>query len=83
MQYYTTIDKSFHCPEFDINIYITGKYKFLNDNDSKAAFCNATCPIFENSKLPVYEQLEIYKYYKCSKFSSCVYSEIFEKTICL
>lgn len=82
MQYFTTIDKLFHCPEFDIDIYVTGKYKLLNNN-SKAVFCNAFCPIFENSKLPVYEQLENYKYYKCLKFSSCAISNVFEKTIYL
>ena len=86
MRTYTTIGKSIICPCFNETITLSGKY-FLTNNQSnpyEAKFSYATCPIIENSRLPIYKQIEEYKYIRCTyRNGHCDFSSVFPDTISL
>lgn len=82
MPYYTTISKLFHCPQLNLDVFLTGKYRLSDNNRTpyQAKFSCATCSISENNHKPIYEQTEEYKYLKCPN-ASCNFSDEFEREI--
>lgn len=74
MQYYTLKTKTIHCPFWDIDIAISGKYRLINDD--KARFQFGICPIIENNKLPEHKrkrELVLYAFckdYPCNELCS-------------
>lgn len=82
MPYYTTISKIFHCPQLDIDVFLTGKYRLSDNNLApyQAKFSCATCSVVENSNKAIWEQSEEFKYFKCPN-SSCNFSNEFEREI--
>lgn len=67
MTYYTTSSKCVTCPKWNVKVSLCGKYRFLDDNNPFiATFVNATCPIIENSKLPLYKQDKKYALMCCN-----------------
>lgn len=86
MRPYTTIGKDIICPCFNETVTLSGKYFHTNNpsNPYEAKFSCATCPIIENSRLPVYEQNEKYKYIRCTyQGGHCDFSSTFSNTISL
>ena len=69
---YIEIPKSVHCPKWKIDICLYGKY-YLSDNmDSGVGkFKSASCPIVENSKLPLHKQEKEYKLFRCLEYLQC------------
>ena len=67
MSTYTIISKTILCPCYKRKVTLNGKYYFTENesNPYEVKFHYATCPIVENSKLPIYEQDEEYKYLRC------------------
>ena len=86
MPTYTTIEKTITCPCYNETVTLTGKY-YLTSNPSnpyEAKFRYATCPIIENSHLPIYEQSEEIKYFRCThQGEHCDFSSAFPDTISL
>lgn len=82
MPFYTTISKCYSCPLLNRDLLLTGKYRLIEDSSSphKATFCYATCPIIENSRLPISEQCEEYKYYRCT-YENCDYQKAFPPSL--
>mgnify|MGYP001221516998 CR=1 FL=1 len=78
MQYCTLIGKRIHCSFWNIDLSISGKYKFTNNctNPNEAEFLYGICPIIENNKLPEHKRnrtLVLYafcKNYPCNELSS-------------
>ena len=86
MPTYTTIGKTITCPCFNEAVTLTGKYMLTRNqlNPYEAKFSYATCPIIENSHLPVYEQSEENKYIRCTyQGGHCDFSSAFPGTISL
>ena len=55
---YIEIPKPVHCPKWGIDICLLGKYYLSDDMDSSVGeFKSASCPIVENSKLPLHKHL--------------------------
>ncbi len=74
MMYYTTTGKTVLCPVWNVEVTLNGKYIFCDDsNPYIAKFSNATCPIVENSKLPLYKQDKSYKAMFCHKQCELLY----------
>lgn len=75
MQYYTLVSKSIHCPFWNIDLAITGKYRYT-DKPYEAKFINGICPIIENNKLSAHKrdkELVLYAfcdYYTCEELNS-------------
>lgn len=75
MQYYTLVGKTIHCPFWDIDLSIHGKYKILGDS-YEAKFVHGICPIIENNKLPEHQRnrdLVLYAFcqeHPCNELSS-------------
>ena len=68
----TTCGKHVHCQYLDIDITITGIYNFRDpEKPTIGYFSYATCPIVENSKLPRYQQSDLYSHYKCPNNCYC------------
>lgn len=65
--YYTIIGKSVKCPQYNLDIVLSAKYRFTDnpDNEYEVSFSYATCPIVENSKLHKDDQCEEYKFLDC------------------
>ena len=86
MSKYTTIGKTIICPCFSEAVTLTGKYTLTHDqlNPDEAKFSYATCPIIENSHLPICDQTEEYKYIQCAYHGGhCNFLSIFPDTISL
>ena len=81
--YYTLVSKKHHCPMWDIDLFITAKYRFFdNDNPYIAKYASCTCPIIENLKLPPHEQDKAYSLYRfCNKQTDCLHNIKFEPKI--
>lgn len=81
-RYFTTLGKSVDCPQFeDLSVTLSAKYYFTDnpENAYEVSFAYATCPIVENSRLPIYEQCEDYKYLRCL-ISDCPHLRDFPQT---
>lgn len=69
---YTTIPKTVHCPKWDINVTLTAKYFYYDDNQPHlGTFQKAICPIVENGKLPLHEQEKELKLLRCHEYQEC------------
>lgn len=80
--YITSISQLKHCDCLDLDLYISGDYQVSEDNKT-AIFIRSFCPIVENSKKPIYEQCEEYKYFRCIDNGNCDLRSIFPKEITL
>ena len=71
----TFIGKTIVCPKWNIRITLDGKYKFTEnpENPSEVSFMFATCPIVENSRLPLHKQKSEYKLMCCPDHQNCMY----------
>ena len=81
--YYTLIYKSHHCPMWDIDVSIEGKYRFYDDEHPNIGkFVSCKCPVLENLKLPPIKQNVNYKIFRfCNMDSECLKSVNFPPTI--
>jgi len=83
LQYYTYCNKFAHCPKWDIDISLRGKYRFSDNPETPntATFLYATCPIVENSKLPIHKQEPELKLMRCPESDSCQFLQEFKPVI--
>lgn len=77
--YTTIVSKSGICPKWKVQVSVAGKYAFSENlgEEHLARFMYATCPIVENSRLPLHKQDPKYKLMRCSDESSCPLMEGF------
>ena len=69
---YVDIPRTVHCPKWDIDICLYGKYYLSDDIDSCIGkFKSASCPIVESSKLPLHMQEVKYKLLRCLDYLQC------------
>ncbi|PXV85130.1 hypothetical protein C8E03_11954 [Lachnotalea glycerini] len=81
MTYYTIVGKTVTCPHWNEKITLKGKYLLSSDTDI-AKFLYATCPIVENSKLPLSKQINNFKLLRCpNKDNRCELLDQFKKVI--
>ena len=84
MSTYTILRKTIFCPCLKENVSLKGKY-LLPDNSKnpyEAKFLYATCPVVENSMLPIYKQEENYKYLHCTNDNGrCEHLDDFPKIV--
>ena len=66
------------CPLWDVPIAISSLYRKV---DGQWCLLRPVCPIIENSKLPVWEQDEEYKYMFCNDCFSCPLYTRFQPTM--
>ena len=79
---YIEIPKSLHCPKWGIDICLLGKYYLSDDMDSSTGkFKSASCPIVENSKLPLHKQVAEYKLFRCLEYLQCPLLKAFPEEI--
>lgn len=69
------------CPYWDVPVCVRGVYG--QRADESWAFLRAECPIEENSKRPVYDQEEKYKYMRCPDNFDCPLYTQFQPSITL
>ena len=69
-----------NCPYWGVSVSVSGFY-CEPDEHGRQVFVRAECPIIENSKLPIYEQSEQYKYMKCDDQFSCPLYTQFQPSI--
>lgn len=63
------------CPCWGVYVGVSGLYRDVDDS-GRRTFVRAVCPIIENSKRPIYDQSEEYKYMRCNDPHSCpLYTE--------
>lgn len=67
------------CPYWDVDVCVQGMYG--EREDGSWSFLRAECPIIKNSKLPIYEQDDEYKYMKCADQYSCPLYTQFQRSI--
>lgn len=67
------------CPFWGVNVCVRGYYS--EREDGSWTFLRAECPIVENSKLPVYDQSEEFKYMRCNDPYSCPLYTQFQPSI--
>ncbi len=81
--YYTLVHKKYHCPMWDIDICIEGKYHFIDDKTPHIAkFGSCKCPIIENLKLPAHKQdktLSLFRFCRIRK--ECLAETLFPPII--
>lgn len=77
----TFLGKSFYCSFLKTDIILNGKYRFMSDSDDpyEVHFMFATCPIVENSRLPLSKQSKEYKGIFCPISRDCKFQECFPK----
>jgi hypothetical protein len=80
MQYYTLVSKTIHCPFWDIDLSISGKYRLIGDT-GKANFQVGVCPIIENNKLPEHKRKRELVLYAFCKNHPCEELNSFNSTI--
>ncbi|OPD28822.1 hypothetical protein AL713_17545 [Clostridium botulinum] len=80
MPYYTLVSKKIHCPFWNIDLSVSGKYKLIGDT-SKAQFQYGICPIIENNNLPEYKRNRKLVLYAFCKKHPCNELNSFESTI--
>ena len=79
---YIEIPKPVHCPKWEIDICLLGKYYLSDDVDSSVGkFKSASCPIVENSKLPLHKQETEYKLLRCLEYLQCPLLKDFSEEI--
>lgn len=83
MIYTTDVSKKSHCPMWDININIRGKYRLSDSEETlyQATFMRAYCPIIENIHLPVEKRDKELSYYPYCRINDCPCLKGFKKTI--
>lgn len=64
MTYYTLVGKTVTCPHWKEKITLSGKYRLVDDT-YEAVFLHSTCPIVENSNLPLHKQVPELKLMRC------------------
>ena len=69
------------CQYWGIPVSVMGMY--MEREDHSWSFICAECPIIRNSKLPIYEQDERYKYMFCKDPRSCPLYTQFQSSITL
>lgn len=67
------------CPCWGASVCVQGLYREIEDGSW--SFSRAECPIIENSRLPVYDQAEEYKYMRCSDYRKCPLYTQFQPSI--
>lgn len=81
--YYTIIGKTVTCPKWNVKVTLDGKYR-LSDEKGKeyeGHFMFASCPIDENSRIPLHKQRMEYKMMYCPNSDSCNYLREFAKCV--
>ncbi len=83
MVYYTTVGKYHFCPMWKVDLTITGKYYFFDeDKPYIAKYVSCTCPILENLKLPPQKQNKQYGLFRfCKMQKECLHSIEFKPEI--
>ncbi len=81
--HYTTIAKQHHCPMWNTEITIYGKYFFFDiEHPSLATYAACSCPILENLNLPKSQQDKtLSKYICCTMQNKCLSSVKFKDKI--
>lgn len=67
------------CPHCGVEVTVLGWYR--ERPNGTWVFSRAECPIIENSRLPVWEQCERYKYLRCLGQIDCSLYSAFQPTI--
>ncbi len=81
MFFYTTVGKTVTCSHWNKTITLSGKYR-LSGNSDEAKFLHSTCPIVENSKLPLHSQITELELMRCPNESNhCELLDQFKKNI--
>lgn len=77
--YYTLMGHTVTCPAWHVKVTLDGKYRLFNEQgkEYEGYFASATCPIIENSKLPLYKQRPEYKLMRCPNPDNCNYLKEF------
>lgn len=74
MDYCTIIPMWVHCDKWNMDLPLSVTYRFHNPSKPYSAVLQSTkCPVVENSKLPVYERPEEYKWLMCNNDCECVH----------
>ena len=69
---YVEIPKNVHCPKWNVNITLYGKYYLSDDADSSIGkFALASCPIAQNNNKPLRDQDSKYKILRCLEYQRC------------
>jgi hypothetical protein len=76
----TTCGKTIKCPYWDEIITLTGYYK-IQDSSTEITFQRSTCPIIENSRLPMNKQSKNYVLMRCPYPTGCHYLNEFKQTV--
>lgn len=81
--YYTLVHKSHHCPMWNIDLMVAGKYRFFDEeNPYIGKYASCTCPILENLKLPIHKQNKEYGLYRfCKMHTECLRSIEFKPIV--
>lgn len=75
----TTCGKNIVCPYWEEKITLTGYYKVQNSNELN--FYRSTCPIIENSKLPISKQEKRYELMRCPYDRGCHFLDEFKPVV--
>ncbi len=75
--YYTLIGKTVICPKWDVKVTLQGKYRLSAEKEQTGYFVSASCPITENSRLPLHKQCPEYKLMRCPNSDTCKYLKEF------
>lgn len=83
MIYVTYVSKKSHCPMWNIDINIEGKYMLSDSKETpyKATFMRAYCPIIENIHLPINKRDKELSLYPFCHINNCLCLKEFKETI--
>ena len=76
----TTCGKTIKCPYWNETVTLTGYYK-IQDSTPELIFHRSTCPIIENSKLPVNQQNKNYLLMRCPYQIGCHFLNEFKEVV--
>ena len=80
--YCVEIPKTVHCPKWDIDIVLLGKYDLSNGIESSIGnLRKAKRPIAENNNLRLCDQQKEYKLLRCLEYLQCPLLSDFPKTV--
>ncbi len=83
MIYTTTVSKKSHCPLWNIDINIVGKYKLSDNEDTPylATYMHSTCPIIENNRFLKEKRNKVLSQFPYCDIEDCPCLKGFKKNI--
>ena len=79
---YTLVYKQHYCKMWKINLTLTVKYRFFDDEQHIAKYASCSCPVIENLKKPHSKQDKKYELFRyCKMHEECLSSMNFDTEI--